>query len=305
MSNKNHPKTIGTDPEFFLREKATGKYKSAIPFIKGTKDKPDVMSCGAGLQRDNVALEFASPPVKEEKDFVKSIKSAFMNIMKKIPEGLELTAIPSATFDEDQLDHPEALMFGCDPDFDAYVPAENPAAYCDDKTFRSCGGHIHLGYVEDSGNDFLLDPWGKINTILAMDAVHGVISVALDNSKEAIERRKLYGKAGCHRDPSYGVEYRTLSNFWLKSPELVMLIYRLSDDVLKLMRENKAKDLIETIGREKLQAVINNGDVKKANNIINNIIRPVLSAESIEMLDICLEKCDKYEFVKEWELEAV
>lgn len=302
MSKKDF--TIGTDPELFIKEKDTGKYKSAIPFIKGTKDKPDVLECGAGLQRDNVALEFASPPKDNEGDFVKSIQDAFVNIIKKIPAGHEMVAVPSATFDEDQLDHPEARLFGCSPDYDAYIPAQNPPAYCDDKTFRSCGGHIHAGYVEGSGNEFLLDAWGKINTILTMDAVHGVISVVLDSSNEAIERRKLYGKAGSHRPTDYGVEYRTLSNFWIKSPELVMLMYRLTDDVLRLMRENKADALIESIDKENMQNIINNGKIDEATEVLNEKIRPVLSAESIEMLDMCLEKCNEYEFKREWNLEA-
>lgn len=302
MNKKNF--TIGTDPELFLKEKETGKYKSAIPFLEGTKENPDVMECGSGLQRDNVALEFATPPKDSETDFVKSIQDAFMNIVKKIPDGHEMVVTPSANFDEDQLDHPEAKRFGCSPDYDAYIPAQNPPAQCEDKTFRSCGAHIHAGYVEGSGNDFLLDPWGKINTILTMDAVHGMISVVLDNSKEAIERRKLYGKAGSHRPTDYGVEYRSLSNFWMKSPELVMLMYRLTDDVLKLMREDRSDALIDGIGRENMQNIINNGMVEEAIKVLDEKVRPVLSAESIEMLDLCLEKCDAYEFKTEWKLEV-
>lgn len=296
--------TIGTDPELFLKEEESGKFKSSIPFLSGTKDDPDVLECGSGLQRDNVALEFATPPKDNETDFVRSIQDAFTNIVKKIPEGHEMVAVPSANFDEDQLDHPEAKRFGCSPDYDAYIPAQNPPAHCDDPTFRSCGAHIHAGYVEGSGNDFLLDPWGKINTILTMDAVHGIISVVLDNSKEALERRKLYGKAGCHRPTDYGVEYRSLSNFWIKSPELVMLMYRLTDDALRLMRENKSEDLIDSIGRENMQRIINEGIIDEAIDVLDGKIRPALSAESIEMLDMCLEKCESYEFKKEWKLEA-
>ncbi len=40
--------------------------------------------------------------------------------------------------------------------------------------------------------------------------------------------------AGRYRKPSYGVEYRTLSNFWLNSPELVGWIY----DIVKLSFSN-------------------------------------------------------------------
>lgn len=294
--------TIGTDPEFFLREKSTGKLKSAIPFIKGTKDKPNILECGAGLQRDNVALEFASTVTDNETDFVKSIQAAFTNIIKKLPDGHEMIATPSANFELDQLDHPEARMFGCSPDYNAYIPAQNPPAHCNDETFRSCGAHLHAGYVEGSGNEFLLDPWGKITTILTMDAVHGIISVVLDNSAEAIKRRKLYGKASSHRPTEYGVEYRVLSNFWMKSPELVMLMYRLTDDVLRIVREGNADALVDGIGRENTEGIINDGLLAEAVKILNEKVRPVLSQETIEMLDMCLEKCEGYEFNAEWQL---
>ena len=303
MSKKNF--TIGADPEIFMRERESKKLKSAIPYIEGTKYEPEILECGAGLQRDNVAVEFASTPADNEMAFVRSIGDAFKEIVKKLPEGHEMVAIPSAKFDEDQLDHPEAKMFGCSPDYDAYIPAQNPPACCDDELFRSCGGHIHLGYVEGSGNDFLLDDWGKINTIITMDAVHGIVSVILDSSTEAIERRKLYGKAGCHRPTDYGVEYRALSNFWIKSPELVMLMYRLSEDVLRLMREGEAELLIEDVGRDTLQDVINNGKFDEAVGILEEKVKPMLSGETLEMLDMCLEKCDKYEFINEWQLGAV
>lgn len=302
MSKNNF--TIGTDPEFFLREKDTGKYKSAIPFINGTKRKPDILKCGAGLQRDNVALEFASTPENTENDFVKSIHNAFIDIMEKIPAGHEIAAVPSVNFELDQLDHPEARMFGCSPDYDAYIPTQNPPAHCDDETFRSCGGHIHLGYIEGSGNEFLLDGWGKITTVITMDVLHGITSVVLDNSEGAIKRRKLYGKASCHRPTDYGVEYRVLSNFWLKSPELVMLTYRLSDDVLKLVREGNANTLIDNIGRDNIQDIINNGKIDEAIKTLNEKVRPVLSRETIEMLDMCLEKYAAYEFKNEWQLEV-
>ena len=295
--------TIGTDPEFFCKERESDKMRSVIPFIEGTKDKPELMECGAGLQRDNVALEFASTIEDNEVDFVKSLQSAFTDILKRVPKDMEMVVEPAANFDADQLNHPDALEFGCDPDYDAWGPAQNPSAYCDDPSFRSCGGHVHLGYVEGSGNEFLLDPWGKIHTIRTMDAIHGLVSVLLDNTPKAIQRRELYGKAGCHRPTEYGIEYRALSNFWLKSPEMVMLVYRLSGDVLRLVREGVAEEFYNSIGQETIQDVINGGRIEEATKIIEKQVRPVLSEESLEMLDICIEKVGKYNFAAEWRLE--
>lgn len=307
--------TIGTDPEFFGRERESKKYRSMIPFINGTKNAPEILECGSGLQRDNVALEFASPPVGSEMEFVKSLRAAFTEIVTKVPNDLEIVAEPSAYFEPDQLNHPDALEFGCEPDFDAWGPAVNPAASCNDASFRSCGGHVHLGFVEDSGNDFLLDAWGKVHTIRMMDAFHGIVSVLLDNSKAAIDRRRLYGKAGCHRPTDYGIEYRALSNFWLKSPETVMLVYRLSTDMLQIMKEgyakgmyrsNNAEGLYSKIGCESVQEIINGGRVEEAYKVFNEFIRPELSKETCDMFDLCMENVDNYDLKKEWKLkEAV
>ncbi|NIU82012.1 MAG: hypothetical protein GWN64_00720, partial [Candidatus Thorarchaeota archaeon] len=43
---KESAHTIGTDPEFFLIEKETGKMKSAIPYIEGSKYKPAKLTSG-------------------------------------------------------------------------------------------------------------------------------------------------------------------------------------------------------------------------------------------------------------------
>lgn len=294
--------TMGTDPEFFLEEKESGKKKSAIGIIEGTKDNPKPLPCGASIQKDNVALEFASKPAATEEDMVKNVQAAFMDILNEIPKDVNIVTEPSANFDEDQLDNEEAQMFGCDPDYNAWTVEMNEIPYCSDRTFRSCGGHIHLGFVENSGNDFLLDPFGKIDVVRGMDVIHGITSVVLDNSEKAIKRRELYGKAGCNRPTDYGVEYRVLSNFWLKSPELVMLMYRLSDEVLRLVRDKKMEGIIKDIGSSRIQSVINEGNVEEAISILDKNVKPVLSDSSLEMLDMCLANCQNYEFKKEWNL---
>jgi len=140
---------------------------------------------------------------------------------------------------------------------------------------------------------------------------HGVISTILDNSEEAIERRKLYGKAGSHRPTEYGVEYRALSNYWMKSPELVMLMDRLTEDVLRIMRDTPTADLedidkgpaiIKEVGEVVIQDIINEGYVDRAKDILENVLSRHLSAETKELLDMCMEKIETYDVVKEWSL---
>lgn len=296
--------TIGTDPEFFLVDKKTGKYISAIPHIEGTKHNPAPLPSGGSVQHDNVALEFATDPTDSKEGFVNVIRNAFKDINSQISEDHDIVAIPSATFESNQLEHPEAQEFGCDPDYDAWTIAINNKPTSEDQNFRSCGGHIHVGHVEGDGNDFLLDPYGKVDTVKMMDFVHGIISTILDNSKAAIERRKLYGKAGCHRPTSYGVEYRVLSNYWLKSPQLVMMVYSLTQDVLRLIRDDVHLKLIDSVGSDRIQTVINDGLVDEALVIFGNNVKPVLSEESLHYVEECMKEINNYNFKKEWEIEA-
>ena len=252
--------TIGTDPEFFLSNK--GEYVSSQSAkIQGTKHEPVALKNGGTIQRDNVAVEFATPPAKTRKGFVNKVKSCLIDAHGMLPDGHEMVVEPSATFDQVQLEDPEAQEFGCDPDFNAYTVAMNEKPWCGDSTFRSCGAHIHVGGVEDHGApikglEFLLEFDGKINVVKAMDLFHGIISTVLDNSEAAVKRRELYGKAGCHRPTDYGVEYRVLSNYWMKSPELVMMMDSLTRDAVALVASGKLDDILALVGEDELQNVM-------------------------------------------------
>ncbi len=56
-----------------------------------------------------------------------------------------------------------------------------------------------------------------------MDAVLGIPAILLD---DGLLRKQLYGKAGAFRPKEYGVEYRSLSNFWVFSPEIIKELLR-------------------------------------------------------------------------------
>lgn len=290
--------TIGCDPEFFLID-PKGSLVSAIGIVPGTKEEPHTLPNGGGLQVDNVALEFSTPIAKDGRTLVEILQATFKDVKEALPEGYSIVARPSAIFSDDQLDHPEAHRFGCEPDFDAWELEVNEKPEHPNANFRSCGGHIHVGHVPGDGNEFLHDPYGKVEVVKTMDLLHGIISTILDNSPEAIERRKLYGGAGCHRPTNYGVEYRVLSNFWMKSPQLVMLMDSLTQDALALVRDGKHSAIIELIGGDKIKAVINEGKVDDADMIIKEHLGDLLSKDSRyylgEVYDVDfspeLEKC--------------
>lgn len=250
--------TIGTDPEFFMKNNKTGKLVSAIPYIKGDKFNPLALPSGGNIQSDNVAVEFATIPANSPEDFVEKLRCTFRDTLSCLPADHSLSVSPSARFPEEELQDEKAKQFGCMPDYCAWELCENNTPKHPDETFRSCGGHIHVGCIDENGDslhkdsEFLLDDMGKVWMVRGMDVFHGVISTILDNSEAAIERRVLYGKAGCHRPTMYGVEYRALSNWWTKHPMSSMLMASLTEDVVTVIANDGLEAIIEKIGNKSI-----------------------------------------------------
>jgi len=287
-NNSNTKFSIGTDPEFFLKK--NGKYISAIPIIPGTKEAPHILADGAGLQWDNVAMEFASVPASDANSFVSSIRGTLSNIKAYLTDGITIDCSASADFPPEEINCDEAKQFGCSPDYNAWELVVNNPPEPKTPTFRSCGGHVHVGYTEGSPFTFLLEPMGKVDVVKAMDIILGFTSLILDNNLASIERRSLYGKAGAHRPTEYGCEYRTLSNYWLKSPLLVALTHSLVQDALLLVKSGKLGETIATFGEDFIKDSIN-GTISNFNpKIYKNKIDPYLSSNSLFLFDVALTK---------------
>ena len=75
-----------------------------------------------------------------------------------------------------------------------------------------------------------------------MDLFLGCPSIILDKDNK---RRELYGKAGAYRNKPYGVEYRTLSNFWLTSSKLMQWVYKRTAFALNWVADNSKNDAVE------------------------------------------------------------
>ena len=99
--------TVGCDPEFFLCN-PKGSIISAIGHVPGTKEEPHYLNSQAGLQTDNVAVEFASGVVEDVDDLVTHIRATFKQITELLPEGHTLAVLPSTVFPDQELEHPQA-----------------------------------------------------------------------------------------------------------------------------------------------------------------------------------------------------
>jgi hypothetical protein len=158
-------------------------------------------------------------------------------------------------FPEQELEHPSARVFGCDPDFNAWNNGRvNPRPKADDHTLRSAGGHVHVGYTLTGKGDIL-------RLVQLADLVLGVPSTRLDL---ATARRQLYGKAGAFRVKPYGIEYRTLSNFWIFKPETTNWVYQGVSRMIDMFEAG----FDPSSEREAILASINENNVDAANTLI-------------------------------------
>jgi hypothetical protein len=247
--------TIGADIEVFLKDISSDEIVSAEGIIKGTKDepfrfKPENDYFGTSL--DNVMAEFCIPPVTTGNDFYRNIQEALSYIKSDIPKELDIFAFPCANVDEKYLQTENAQLFGCDPDFNAWLFGNlNPKPEATNGTLRSCGGHIHIGYRKPS-QDL------SMQLVKAMDIFVGLPSVIQEPDNQ---RKMLYGKAGAFRFKPYGVEYRTVSNYYIASENLTKWAFTNTMEAIKFINDG---NVINEQESDAIRTAINAGDKELA-----------------------------------------
>jgi hypothetical protein len=228
---------LGADPEIFLQD-AAGDLVSAIDRIGGTKKEPKPLPIGDGfaVQEDNVAVEYNIPASGSKEAFTSNIQKAMEFLTAEVNlQGLRFATMSAAEFPYSQLMDPRALEFGCDPDFNAWLRGKpNPRPKAGSKQLRTCGGHVHVGHKFTTFNDLL-------EFVKYLDLYLGVPSTIQD---EGEKRKELYGKAGAYRAKEYGVEYRSLSNYWVFDPKLTTWVWESVEQAMDAWQQRKV-DLID------------------------------------------------------------
>lgn len=244
--------TIGTDPELFVQNEAE-EVVTAIGVIGGSKSKPRPVDKGA-VQEDNVLAEFNTAPSSTAEEFVSTINDVIGQLSDIVGKaGLTLLRKASHEYEYMSLIEagPAALEFGCDPDFNAWIMDANPAPRPADG-LRTAGGHVHIGY--DNPDDMT-----SVMIARACDYLLGLPSVLLDDDDR---RRQVYGAAGAFRLKEYGVEYRTLSNFWLESDNLMRWVYEQAQ--ASVYAASELDKYTDVVSGDEVQRIINTGDKEAA-----------------------------------------
>lgn len=231
--------TLGADPEFFI-ELHNGQMKAITGLIGGTKNNPLAIDDHGDfkIQEDNVAAEYNIPPSHTKEQFIQHILWPQKYIAQLLgTDKFTISKKASASFPKEELYDPRTQEFGCDPDYSAWTLDMNEKPTCSDKNFRTCGGHVHIGLDDKS-------PDNIVRIIRNLDHYLGVWSVLIDEDNN---RRQLYGKAGCFRPQPHGVEYRTLSNFWIFSPENISEVWDRTQIACNDMKIEHQEDLLQHI----------------------------------------------------------
>lgn len=262
--------TVGCDPEFFIQPLEKEEKQAKISYddllagrvpapakvykgskkdkqyevfpicglLGGTKEAPlailkDKHGEGYAVQEDGIAAEFNIPACSTPRNFGQAIANALDHIERQMlrPKGFQRSYINSLTLkDEWTKKFPNILTVGCDPDYNAHepdaegYPVARIAAQEKVGLVRGAGGHVHVGYPLEMCPPPIM---AKL-----LDIVLALYYVREDKQGE---RRKWWGHAGLYRPKSYGVEYRTLSNFWIwsysKATELACRVFALCESL--------------------------------------------------------------------------
>lgn len=256
--------TIGTDPEFALFD--ANRIVSAIPVLERGKDDKIDLGDGAAIYYDNTLAEANIAPASSREEFVNKLAGLYTK-SKQLLGKHSLRAVASHNFSPEECEHPKAKEFGCDPELDVYDGGSKKFPQAGGKVFRSAGGHIHIGGIQGEMED-------KMPLVVLMDIFVGIPGVLMDNDPTSVARKVLYGKAGRFRNTPYGIEYRTMSNFWLSTPELSATIYDLTIFAANLFLDGMAFGIFEKIDVDKVANAINVGDKQVAAEIFNQLDIP-------------------------------
>lgn len=153
------------------------------------------------------------------------------------------------------------IQFRCSQSFNVYNDPGELVQDARQYKYRCAGGHIHVGFTR------AFTAPGIEQIVRGLDAVLGVAGVSLAAGIDNPIRRHTYGRAGEFRLPSYGVEYRVLSNFWLSHPAIAMLVFDLARATVRFA-ESGLFNLCWIADEQETRDVINNCDVDGARNIL-------------------------------------
>jgi hypothetical protein len=221
---------FGTDPEFFIVERKSGRPVPAHRFFPDKTKKVEVpqgneysyyrFKPGAGgkLFRDGYALEINTAPSTCRGLLIATVANTLLRAQEIIRGDYKLVSTPTVQIDirADLMEAPgDVLTMGCDPSWNAYTGVEagvpvDALSY----PYRTLAGHLHFAQADVYKNQPVLDESLYPLITKMFDLFIGVPLTYLTSTPATFQRRELYGRAGEFRIQEYplthcaGIEYR-------------------------------------------------------------------------------------------------
>lgn len=283
---------IGADPEFFITSSTNGKIIESNKIIP--KNGLIVSANSIGTSKctiDGLQAEINPNPHSCREGACSDYINIFTKLAKSLNEqkaNLCLKGMIHITPEELLKLSDDSKKFGCKPSINNYTNKEsvitvNPEVY----EYRSAGGHIHIG----GGSSTRLTSCIKKNPKLIieiLDLVLGNTCVMIDRNSNQVERRRVYGRAGEYRLPKHGIEYRTLSNFWIMNSQLMNMVYgfarlgfciavNIHDDEKDSKKKSVFRELLDASNKKNVQKAINYNDFYLAKSNWDNIKHTLVS----------------------------
>lgn len=292
--------SLGCDPEFFFEKKGDiiGSEK-VIDIEKGINALYGKVIC------DGVQVEINPTAANCRQTLAHNIGACLMTVYSKMQADPELKTNfkPTVEIKKAELDTlaEKSKIFGCAPSKTVGTVKNEITVDPKEYMYRSAGGHIHIG-KNKLPSQYLntYDNWGNIiegkvknppysrdkhihdildtpeRLVPILDIIIGNTCVLIDRNEGNIERRKVYGRAGEHRTPKHGLEYRTLSNFWLHSYPLMSFVMSLTRFAVGICvdsteQDNYEQELLSLISMEDIHKAINENDFDLALSNFNKI----------------------------------
>lgn len=262
---------FGADPEFFFTKKGSvigaEKVLPKIGMYAGSYSGQQQKIIIDGVQGEMNIIADTCRQI-----FAKNMRYCYQAIVEQAKKkGVDISFSQTVLVPKKEMKSlsPETQQFGCSPSENIHQKSDISIKDASAYPYRSAGGHVHLGLNDAVTND-ILHNYKLIVPLL--DVLVGNTMVLLDRDEGNIERRKVYGKAGEHRTPEYGVEYRTLSNFWIRSYPLVSLVLGMCRFAVNVAESPEAtKAFMEKVSMEDITRAINTNDFRLAQSNFDKI----------------------------------
>lgn len=233
--------TVGTDPEVFFSK--NGKVLPAAIVFNKVAGSEVIETDSGKLIVDGAALEFQPNPSGYPAEVVNNLRDLMVVACDMAREyGTQIAMVPELPIDLKWCkDDPRLAIFGCSPDVSAWGEECTPGTIdAAEHPYRYAGCHIHLG----PDREFFRKDIGMFAK--ALDRTVGLASMAISEGQDS-RRRGIYGRPGVYRHQPWGMEYRTPSNYILRSPETIEFIFRLATATIGLVHDGRYESMRKII----------------------------------------------------------